>query len=158
MLLSLIQTVIIINFLALKKKTVQGRIKYESGLSNNLLEKSCMRLILVKYDCSSSRGCKKIPFITKTYKNLLASVKNTFSFKIKYRGQRKFSELHLYAVMNIGWCSEGQEEAASLRPGDLVGFVEIKKRNLAISIKLEKQSKFKVIDTPFRKAELDKGM
>ena len=136
---------------------VQGRIKYEAGLSSKLLEKSCVRLILAKYDCKSRSRCKKTPFLTKTYKDLLANVKNTLKFKITYRDQRKISELYLYAVMNVGWCSEGLKGATSLRPGDLVGFVEIKKRNIDISIKLEKQSKFKVIDAPFRKADLDQG-
>ena len=63
--------------------------------------------------------------------------------------------MYLYTVLNVGWCSEGLREV--LRPDDLVSSVKIWERDDMIFVKMKKQSQFEFINTPLRKAELDRG-
>ena len=120
-------------------------------------ENSCLRLILVETVCNSDEECRKIPFIVKTLRGFLANAANIIPFKINYRSQKKKAKFSLYAVMNVGWCGEGSNEAKSLRPGDLVGSIEMKRESSFVTIKLKRQNQFKFIDTPFKKADLDRG-
>ena len=139
----------------LRKRTVQGIIQYKPGLLDNLVESSCVRLILANAVCNQREGCKKVPFITQIYKDVVGYENNTVPFRITYRSQKRSSDVYLYSALNAGWCSESVKEA--LRPDDLVSSVKIGERDDMIFVEMKKQSQFEFINTPFIKADLDKG-